>query len=230
MALPSQALEDPPKDAEPKRSKHAVRRSQILDAAASVFAEIGYMRASTGDIAGRLGMRQSNLYYYFRSKDEALAEICVVALEGYIRRITEILDGEAPFADKLRAAVRAHLLVLIERPDHFVTFLTCRHELPDEARREVGLITREYEALVERLITEGIENGDVVDQVDPRFAASSLLALCHNPVLYRKDFLGRSLAAVANDISNIFLGGITAPRPAQKGGEPENPWRLHSIW
>lgn len=208
MALTSEIRDESPEKSREKGHKYEVRRIQILDAAASVFAELGYLRASTGDIAARLGMRQSNLYYYVRSKDEALAEICLAALKNYIHNISDILERQGPFPAKLRAAVSAHLEILTERPDHFVTFLTCRHELPDKSRREVGTITRAYEALLEQLLAEGIAGGELTGRIEPQFAASCLMALCHNPLLYRKIKPGPAFDRAVDDITFLFLNGI----------------------
>ena len=171
----STAATVPPAAAEPgefRKSNHARKRQRIMDAAASVFAEAGYSGASTAAIAARLGMTQSNLYYYFRSKDEALEKICLVALEGYIRGAKANLASKAPFRRRLLEAVASHLTILTERPDHFVTFLTCRHELPAAGRHRVGRITRAYEELIERLIAEGRASGAVGQDVDPAFMKS----------------------------------------------------------
>ena len=51
------------------------RRREVLDAAATAFAEKGYLGASIKDIADRLGVRQASLYYYFPSKEAALAAL-----------------------------------------------------------------------------------------------------------------------------------------------------------
>ncbi len=192
-----------------RKSNHARKRQRIMDAAASVFAEAGYSGASTAAIAARLGMTQSNLYYYFRSKDEALEEICLVALEGYIRGAKANLASKAPFRRRVLEAVASHLTILTERPDHFITFLTCRHELPAAGRHRVGRITRAYEALIERLIAEGRASGAVGQDVDPAFATSCLLALCHNPAIYRRAYLGRDFETLTNDLAALFLAGIT---------------------
>ena len=40
------------------------RLSEVVDAAAKVFARRGYHGASTQDIADVLGIRQASLYYY----------------------------------------------------------------------------------------------------------------------------------------------------------------------
>ena len=60
-----------------KKEKYRRRQNEVFDAAAAVFAEKGYHGASTSDIAAKLGIAQSSLYYYFKSKDEALEMICL---------------------------------------------------------------------------------------------------------------------------------------------------------
>lgn len=44
------------------------KQQQILDAAAEVFAEEDYKRASTDDIAARAGISKGLLFYYFKNK------------------------------------------------------------------------------------------------------------------------------------------------------------------
>ena len=50
------------------RQKEDRRRSDILDAAAAVFAERGYFNTSMKDIADRLGMQPGSVYHYYPSK------------------------------------------------------------------------------------------------------------------------------------------------------------------
>ena len=48
------------------------RRNQILDAAAAVFAEKGFHRATTKEIAKTAGVSEGTIYNYFASK----ADLC----------------------------------------------------------------------------------------------------------------------------------------------------------
>ena len=52
--------------------KYQQQRAQAIRCAAAVFAEKGFHGASTKDIAERIGIKQGSLYYYFKSKEEAL--------------------------------------------------------------------------------------------------------------------------------------------------------------
>ncbi len=51
------------------------RRAQILDAAAEVFAEKGFARATTKEIAGKAGVSEGTIYNYFGSKEDLLIEL-----------------------------------------------------------------------------------------------------------------------------------------------------------
>jgi AcrR family transcriptional regulator len=50
-------------------------REEILDAAAGLFVSQGIATTTTRQIAGRVGIRQASLYYYFAGKDEILLEL-----------------------------------------------------------------------------------------------------------------------------------------------------------
>ena len=82
------------------------RYREVLDAAATIFADKGYAGASTRDIAERLGVRQASLYYYFPSKEAALAAICELGVRDFIANLHAIINnaddasgGKAPGGD-----------------------------------------------------------------------------------------------------------------------------------
>src|SRR5438105_15645803 len=85
------------------------RLSQVIDAAAKVFALRGYHGASTQDIADVLGMRQASLYYYFDSKEAALEAVCRHGHAGYIESLLGIARSDASAAEKLAQALLHHI-------------------------------------------------------------------------------------------------------------------------
>src|SRR5512145_134581 len=67
--------------------KHSARRQEAIDAAAAVFARVGYHGASTRAIAETLGIKVASLYFHIGSKEDALAEICLLGMQrslGYL--------------------------------------------------------------------------------------------------------------------------------------------------
>ena len=73
------------------------RRSQILDAAAAVFAEKGFHRASTKEIASTSGISEGTIYNYFASKSDLLIGIMtrLAELESLDEELVEALQGDA---------------------------------------------------------------------------------------------------------------------------------------
>jgi len=63
------------------------KKNQILDVAASMFADAGYKACKMEDIAERCNVSKSMLYHYFKRKEDVLFEIVydhVVSLNGTI--------------------------------------------------------------------------------------------------------------------------------------------------
>jgi AcrR family transcriptional regulator len=83
----------------------SARRTQILDAATTVFAEKGFHRATIKDIARQAGIADGTIYTYFASKTEVLLAI--------LNRLNETTEREQQFAQggeqDVRSFFRAYL-------------------------------------------------------------------------------------------------------------------------
>src|SRR5580693_6601953 len=99
--------------ARPQNADGQRTRQAILDAALHVFAEKGYFGSSLRDIATVVGVRESALYNYFRSK-EALFEALILAdQQSKAERLSAAMAG--PVVD-----VRLTLTRLVELAlEHF---------------------------------------------------------------------------------------------------------------
>jgi AcrR family transcriptional regulator len=79
-----------------------VRRPQLLDAAAGVIAERGIASTRIADVAERAGTSAPAVLYWFKSKDELLAEALTVDEERFYRKLTERMDALESPRDRLR--------------------------------------------------------------------------------------------------------------------------------
>jgi AcrR family transcriptional regulator len=84
--------------ARPKNADGQRTRQAILDAALELFAEKGYFGTSLRDVAGAVGVRESALYNYFKSK-EALFDALMLAHEENRTQRLASLATEEPIAD-----------------------------------------------------------------------------------------------------------------------------------
>jgi AcrR family transcriptional regulator len=189
------------------------RYREVLGVVATAFAEKGYLGASIKDIADRLGVRQASLYYYFPSKEAALAAICELGVKDFIGNLREILSQEAPIADKIRAAVANHLMPLRSQPDadYIRVFIRHRHELPDGLRQNISALAREYQSLIEQLFVEGIASGELQGDLNPQRATLALLGLCNSVISARALPQTSSIDDFIEDYSRIFTHGVVAP-------------------
>lgn len=100
----------------PDELRQQQRRDEILDAAASLFAEKGFDRADTQALADLLGVGKGTIYRYFPSK----RELFLAAVDRCIHRLGQAVDQSiTTVADplgQLAAAVHAYLKFFQENP------------------------------------------------------------------------------------------------------------------
>lgn len=83
--------------AEERRERRATaRRNQILDAAVGVFAEKGFQRATTREIADAADVSEGTIYNYFDSKEDLLIGIMnhLAEVETLPEELVEALKGD----------------------------------------------------------------------------------------------------------------------------------------
>lgn len=162
-----------------RSDRYREQRRQAVLAAASVFAEKGYHGASTRDIAEKLGIKQGSLYYYFRSKEEALGEVCRYGIEDYVHRMEAIAASDQPFEAKLLATITSHLSSYRERNESLKVHNDERLYLPAPRRRELKAMGSRYRQLLEQVLEEGVAAGALRPGTDCHFVAQAVIGLCN---------------------------------------------------
>jgi AcrR family transcriptional regulator len=186
------------------------RAAEILDAAAQVFARLGYHGASTQDIADVLGVRQASLYYYFPSKEAALENVCTRGVEDFYKAAQAIASGPGTSSEKLAGLIRAHIAPILDRGDFVKVFLTQRQFLPNESRQRIGQWSRQIEATFETVIKAGIKTGEFRDDVDPRLMTLAILGMANSvPLWYGQE--QASIERIGNQLVPLALHGLLAP-------------------
>ena len=200
-------------------ARYESRRQQAIAAAASVFARKGYHGASTQDIARELGIQQGSLYYYFDSKEAALEEVCLLALRDYVDAMEGIVAQQAPFQDKLRQAIGAHLSSYRTHHEAMKVHNEQRLYLPKPRRTQLKTLGTRYRERLEALFRGGVADGTLHHQLDCRFSARSLIGLCNywGIMLLREDDL--ELEEISAKCFDLTLHGCMPshnPKPLVK--------------
>jgi AcrR family transcriptional regulator len=193
---------------QPARSP--ARETEIIDAAAHVFAERGYHGTSTQAIADVLGMRQASLYYYFPSKEAALETVCLRGTDGFVEGAEAVVDGDGAPLEKLSGLIAAHLLPIETRHDYVKVFINERRYLPDASRRRLGRKTRRIERCFEQVILAGIADGSIRRDTDARLAMLAVLGMCNAVINWRAEDRARDMREVAAGFARLLAKGLAA--------------------
>ncbi|MEL7023305.1 MAG: TetR/AcrR family transcriptional regulator [Pseudomonadota bacterium] len=157
--------------------RYEQQKLAAVKAAANVFAEHGYHGASTTLIAEAMGIKQASLYYYFKSKQAALAEVCLYGLQDYVERLQTIAQASQPFAAQILAVFSAHLSAYRERDEALKVYNDERLYLPEEARTEIKELGSRYRQELEAMLERAVTAGDVRADIDCHFAAQAIIGI-----------------------------------------------------
>jgi AcrR family transcriptional regulator len=160
-------------------SRYGQQRFEAIKAAAAEFAEHGFHGASTAGIARRVGIQQGSLYYYFKSKEEALFEVCMLGIRDYVRRMESIAGNDQPFESKLLATIASHLTSYREKNEALKVYNAERLYLSETERRELKQQGSRYRQLLEGIFAQADREGLLRPSVDCHFAALAVIGLCN---------------------------------------------------
>jgi AcrR family transcriptional regulator len=164
---------------ETHKQRYEQQKLSAVKAAAAEFAEHGYHGASTKAIAARMGVKQGSLYYYFKSKEEALLEVCMFGIRDYARRMQEIAANEQPFEAKLLATISSHLSSYRSTNEALKVYNAERLYLSSEKRANLKELGSMYRELLESIFNDAVRADAVRDKVDSHFAAQTVIGICN---------------------------------------------------
>ena len=118
--------------------KYEHQRMEAIRSAAAVFADKGYHGSSTRDIAEYMGIKQGSLYYYFKSKEDALSEVCLYGMHDYAERMNRSSTSGQTFREKLVATVTSHVTKYREKNEALRVYNAERLYLPESKRTKKG--------------------------------------------------------------------------------------------
>jgi TetR/AcrR family transcriptional regulator, cholesterol catabolism regulator len=200
------------------RDSRVLRRAdEIVDAAASLFAERGFHGASTQAIADVLGMKQASLYYYFPSKEAALQLVCEKGVDGFLDNAEAIVADTAAPLDKLTRLIASHLAPNEVKRDYVKVFINERRYLPQAARRRIGRSSRRIEACFADVLRAGIADGSIRADVDVRLTVLAILGMCNNVINWPVADQGADVRQTAAGFARLVVHGLKAARsPASR--------------
>jgi len=192
-------------------------RDRILDAAERLLGRFGYRKMTVDDIAAEAGIGKGTVYLSFPSKEEVVLSTVDRIVERVCTAMEEAAARDEPAAERLRAMLRARVLVRFEAVAAYSASL---NDLLGRTRaallkRRVQHFEREIGVLA-RAIAGGQQEGELAAGAPRRIGRALVLATnSFLPYALSPDELGdaKRLRREAGDVIDIVVDGITAANP-----------------
>ena len=101
------------------------RRRELLDAALAEFSSRGYYLTQMEHVAATAGVSKALVYQHFASKEELFAAVTERVVEGFMKRLPEVLGAAGDALSAWRGVVRLLCDLVAERPESWA--LVARH-------------------------------------------------------------------------------------------------------
>lgn len=192
-------------------------RQKLYEAAVTLIAEQGFSATTVDEIAERAGVAKGTVYYNFASKSVLFEELLRHGVELLTASLREAAERTArqggSRVDSLDAMIRAGLL-FIDRYPSFTQLYVAELWRTNRAWQSTLMVVRqEAVAVVEGVLREGVEGGELSDEIDVGLTASALVGMVLVAALDWKAFQPeRSLDDVHAALSRLLQGRVSGRR------------------
>ncbi len=191
-------------------SKSAATRRKILDAAAKTFRKRGYAGTRLNDIADAAAIRAGSIYYHFASKEQLLEQVLDIGIRRVFDAVVREVEALPPGTSSrriVRAAIEAHLTMLLRHGDYTSANIRLFDQVPDDVHDRQVLLRAAYDDFWRKLLTAAREAGEIRADADLTMVRMFLLgALNWSLEWYRPG--AKSIAAMADDVASLLFDGV----------------------
>jgi TetR/AcrR family transcriptional regulator, cholesterol catabolism regulator len=184
------------------------RRTQILDVAAQLFYEKGYIPTTMQEIADHAGLLKGSIYHHFPSKEEMLFRIIRSVHEGITAHISTISDDSLEPLDRLRTRLRHHTLYNVRNIEWTTVFYNDFRALDPEHREFIVRERDRYDAILINIVIEAQEQGSATREIPAKLAVFGLLGLVNSIHRWYRRSGAYSPAEIADTYSRIAIEGL----------------------
>ena len=189
------------------------RRDELLDLAATMFAERGLRATTVRDIADSAGILSGSLYHHFKSKEQMVEEVLRDFLDWLFGRYQEIVDTEPNPLDRLKGLFMTSFEAIEDRHAQVVIY-------QDEAKRLSSLPqfdfvearNQEQRKLWIDLLNEGVEQGCFRPDIDVDVVYRFIRDTTWVSVRWYQPGGPLTAEEVGRQYLSIVLGGIAASK------------------
>ena len=194
------------KDRRTERIKR--RKEQILAVAKTVFAQHGYRRTKTQQIAETLKVGKGTLYRYFDDKKSLFLAVFEHGMKQLRATMRAKIDPISDPRKKIITAVRTYFEFFDNNRELIEITMQVRSEFKDDYQRSSVLLYNDYIVRIQENLRRGVQMG-IFEQVDVEKTADAMSDLLQGTLqsFYTRRPTGR-LTDRAEAVASLMLHGL----------------------
>lgn len=193
-----------------KPRSHPPSRDKIYHSFRLLLKEKGYHSITTAEIAETAGVNEALIFRYFENKRGLLYRVLADDMEMFQSEILVDLKGIKGAGNKLRKLIWSHIHYMDKNRAFARMLLLEITNFPDFFVSESFEFIRAYNRIVLGLIREGIESGEIRDDIEPSVIMDIILGgihyLCLPRVVNNSDL---DVDTAAHELFETILSGIS---------------------
>jgi TetR/AcrR family transcriptional regulator, cholesterol catabolism regulator len=196
---------------EAPRNQPASRRDELLELAATMFAQRGLRATTVRDIADSAGILSGSLYHHFSSKEQIVDELLRGFLDWLFARYREIVETEPNPLERLKGLFMASFEAIEDRHAQVVIYQDEAKRLSSQERFSyVEERNKEQRKMWVDVLNQGIDEGYFRPDLDVDLVYRLIRDTTWVSVRWYQPGGPLTAVQVGRQYLAIVLGGITA--------------------
>jgi len=188
-------------------SENLSRREVILQEAARLFREKGYLAANLRELASRAGIQGGSIYHHFASKQEILFQLMDDTMSDMIDQLSARLEGAETPSERLRRMMHFHVEYVVTGSDRtYITDDELRNLEPDNYREVVAKRDR-YQRIIEEILATGRDR-EGWNVIDVKLFTRAVIKICAGVATWFRPGGELDIAQVAEVYVGLVCNGL----------------------
>jgi AcrR family transcriptional regulator len=189
-----------------RRGRPGHDQQSVLRVAIELFNRQGYDATSMGDLARELGLTKSAIYHHVPSKEHLLESAIDEALDALEASLDEVAATSGLDAgERLRAAVRGSVVVLVEHLPAVTLLLRVRGNTP--AEKAALRRRREIDDRLAEMVRGAAGAGAIRADLDPLLTSRLLFGMVNSMTEWLRD--DGDVETIADTVTTLAFDGLT---------------------
>ncbi len=168
--------------AQPLAEESGRKREVIIATAEKLFAERGFARSTTLEIAKGAGLAERTLYEYFDNKEDILFSALQQRFQGYLHTVKELFEITQPL-QRLRTVIHFYFTIYLNQPSFVKTFILDGVFNPHFYQSKAYPELESLLGVIDGILDQGKSEGSISPRLNNRLFKNMFLGIFSHSML-----------------------------------------------